>query len=135
VLTAEVDHAATPAGRPAGRPELGPDVVIREATRSVLAAEKPVKVVKDGELLGIVGDEEIMSIIAEGGVTPDGGARAGARAPIERQPRRSPVEVVVQNRGRIILERAAGWVVLWLRARQQHVAARPGPAHRPAPAG
>jgi glycine betaine/proline transport system ATP-binding protein len=48
-------------------PELGPDVVVREATRAVLAAEKPVKVVKDGELLGIVGDEEILSIIAEGG--------------------------------------------------------------------
>ncbi|MEV4311438.1 betaine/proline/choline family ABC transporter ATP-binding protein [Actinocrispum sp. NPDC049592] len=46
-------------------PELGPDVVVREATRAVLAAEKPVKVVKDGELLGIVGDEEILSIIAE----------------------------------------------------------------------
>jgi glycine betaine/proline transport system ATP-binding protein len=48
-------------------PELGPDVVVREATRAVLAAEKPVKVVKDGELLGIVGDEEILAIIAEGG--------------------------------------------------------------------
>ncbi|RSM69066.1 glycine/betaine ABC transporter ATP-binding protein [Kibdelosporangium aridum] len=47
-------------------PELGPDVVVREATRSVLAAEKPVKVVKDGELLGIVGDEEILSVIAGG---------------------------------------------------------------------
>jgi glycine betaine/proline transport system ATP-binding protein len=52
---------------PLDGPELGPDVVIREATRSVLAAEKPVKVVKDGELLGIVGDEEILSVIAGGG--------------------------------------------------------------------
>jgi glycine betaine/proline transport system ATP-binding protein len=52
---------------PLDGPELGPDVIVREATRSVLAAEKPVKVVKDGELLGIVGDEEILSIIAEGG--------------------------------------------------------------------
>jgi glycine betaine/proline transport system ATP-binding protein len=52
---------------PLDGPELGPDVVVREATRAVLAAEKPVKVVKDGELLGIVGDEEILSIIAEGG--------------------------------------------------------------------
>jgi glycine betaine/proline transport system ATP-binding protein len=51
---------------PLDGPELGPDVVVREATRAVLAAEKPVKVVKDGELLGIVGDEEILAIIAEG---------------------------------------------------------------------
>ncbi|MET0136701.1 MAG: glycine betaine/L-proline ABC transporter ATP-binding protein, partial [Kibdelosporangium sp.] len=51
---------------PLDGPELGPDVVVREATRSVLAAEKPVKVVQDGELLGIVGDEEILSVIAGG---------------------------------------------------------------------
>ena len=47
-------------------PELGPDVVIKEATRAVLAAEKPVKVVKDGKLLGIVGDEEILAVVAGG---------------------------------------------------------------------
>ena len=45
-------------------PELGPDVVVREATRAVLAAEKPVRVVKDGKLLGIVGDEEILAVMA-----------------------------------------------------------------------
>jgi glycine betaine/proline transport system ATP-binding protein len=45
-------------------PELGPDVVVRAATRAVLAAEKPVKVVQDGELLGIVGDEEILAVVA-----------------------------------------------------------------------
>ncbi|MEU4092123.1 glycine betaine/L-proline ABC transporter ATP-binding protein [Streptomyces sp. NPDC026673] len=51
-------------------PELGPDVVVREATRAVLAAEKPVRVVADGTLLGIVGDEEILAVVAgrEGGV-------------------------------------------------------------------
>jgi len=51
---------------PLDGPELGPDVVIKEATRAVLAAEKPVKVVKDGQLLGIVGDEEILAVIAGG---------------------------------------------------------------------
>jgi glycine betaine/proline transport system ATP-binding protein len=45
-------------------PELGPDVVVREATRAVLAAEKPVRVVRNGELLGIVGDEEILAVVA-----------------------------------------------------------------------
>ncbi|MER8006998.1 glycine betaine/L-proline ABC transporter ATP-binding protein [Streptomyces sp. NPDC094149] len=50
-------------------PELGPDVVVKEATRTVLAAHKPVKVVENGKLLGIVGDEEILSVVAgqEGG--------------------------------------------------------------------
>jgi glycine betaine/proline transport system ATP-binding protein len=45
-------------------PELPPDVVIRQAVRAVLAAEKPVKVVADGKLLGMVGDAEILSVIA-----------------------------------------------------------------------
>jgi glycine betaine/proline transport system ATP-binding protein len=56
-------------------PELGPDVVVRDATRVVLAAEKPVKVVADGKLLGIVGDEEILAIVA--GAEP-AGSEAGA---------------------------------------------------------
>ncbi|AZM64331.1 glycine/betaine ABC transporter ATP-binding protein [Streptomyces sp. WAC 01420] len=45
-------------------PELGPDVVVREATRTVLAADKPVKVVEDGKLLGVVGDEEVLAVVA-----------------------------------------------------------------------
>lgn len=56
--------------RPAGPgdaldgPELGPGVVVREATRAVLSSDRPVKVVDNGELLGVVGDEEILSVIA-----------------------------------------------------------------------
>ncbi len=51
---------------PLDGPELGPDVVVREATRAVLAAEKPVKVVENGELLGVVGDEEILEVVVSG---------------------------------------------------------------------
>jgi len=50
-------------GDPLDGPELGPDVVVREATRAVLAAEKPVRVVENGKLLGVVGDEEILEVI------------------------------------------------------------------------
>jgi glycine betaine/proline transport system ATP-binding protein len=52
------------AGDPLDGPELGPDVVIREATRAVLAADRPVRVVESGQLLGIVGDEEILAVVA-----------------------------------------------------------------------
>nr|WP_281373641.1 betaine/proline/choline family ABC transporter ATP-binding protein [Haloechinothrix aidingensis] len=45
-------------------PELGPDVVVSEATRRVLEADRPAKVVQDGRLLGIVGDDEILAIVA-----------------------------------------------------------------------
>ncbi|ONI88874.1 glycine/betaine ABC transporter ATP-binding protein [Saccharothrix sp. ALI-22-I] len=45
-------------------PELAPHVVVREAVRAVLAADRPVKVVQDGELLGVVGHEEILATVA-----------------------------------------------------------------------
>ncbi|WP_158843987.1 quaternary amine ABC transporter ATP-binding protein [Saccharothrix deserti] len=45
-------------------PEFGPHVVVREAVRAVLAADRPVKVVRDGELLGVVGHEEILASVA-----------------------------------------------------------------------
>jgi glycine betaine/proline transport system ATP-binding protein len=55
---------------PLDGPELGPEVIIREAVRAVLAAEKPVRVVEDGRLLGLVGDEEILAVIAETDLEP-----------------------------------------------------------------
>jgi glycine betaine/proline transport system ATP-binding protein len=45
-------------------PELAPDVVVREAVRAVLAADRPVRVVRDGALLGVVGHEEILAAVA-----------------------------------------------------------------------
>src|SRR3954453_7641787 len=45
-------------------PELGPDVVVREAIRAVLSTDRPVKVVRDGQLLGIVDDAEILAVVA-----------------------------------------------------------------------
>ena len=45
--------------------ELGPDVLVREATRQVLESAHPVKVVADGQLLGVIGDEEILAVVAD----------------------------------------------------------------------
>ena len=45
-------------------PELGPEVVVRDAVRVVLEAERPIKVVEGGQLLGVVGDAEILSVVA-----------------------------------------------------------------------
>jgi glycine betaine/proline transport system ATP-binding protein len=44
--------------------ELGPDVVVRDAVRSVLECSSPVKVVENGTLLGVVGDAEVLSVVA-----------------------------------------------------------------------
>jgi glycine betaine/proline transport system ATP-binding protein len=51
------------AGEPTDGPELGPNVVIREAARAVLASDKPVKVVENGKLLGYVGEDEILDAV------------------------------------------------------------------------
>ncbi|MET8143490.1 glycine betaine/L-proline ABC transporter ATP-binding protein [Sphaerisporangium sp. NPDC005288] len=45
-------------------PELGPDVVIKDAVRTVLRADRPVRVVQDGALLGLVGGAEMLEVIA-----------------------------------------------------------------------
>lgn len=60
-------HRLARAPRPADAldgPELGPDVVVRDALRTVLAGDRPVKVVRDGELLGVVGSEEVLAVLA-----------------------------------------------------------------------
>jgi len=49
---------------PMDGPELGRDVLVHEATRVVLAADRPIRVVEDGRLIGMVGNEEILSVIA-----------------------------------------------------------------------
>ncbi|MFI7130946.1 glycine betaine/L-proline ABC transporter ATP-binding protein [Nonomuraea sp. NPDC050153] len=51
---------------PLDGPELGPDVVIRDAVHAVLSADRPVRVVGDGTLLGVVTSAEILEVIAGG---------------------------------------------------------------------
>ncbi|GAA1853466.1 quaternary amine ABC transporter ATP-binding protein [Asanoa iriomotensis] len=48
---------------PLDGPELGADVVVRDAVRAVLSSSAPVKVVHDGELVGMVDDEAILRVI------------------------------------------------------------------------
>ena len=45
-------------------PVMGQDVLVHEATRVVLASEKPIRVVEDDKVLGLVGTEEILGVIA-----------------------------------------------------------------------
>ncbi|MBX6383349.1 MAG: betaine/proline/choline family ABC transporter ATP-binding protein [Microbispora sp.] len=49
---------------PLDGPELSPDTVIRDAARTVLSAGRPVKVVRDGTLLGVVTAAEVLEVIA-----------------------------------------------------------------------
>ena len=52
-------------------PEMTPGTVIRDAVDPVLAAHKPIKVVSDGKVLGMVGRNEILAVI---GKVDEGGA-------------------------------------------------------------
>ncbi|MFC9687036.1 glycine betaine/L-proline ABC transporter ATP-binding protein [Kribbella sp. NPDC056951] len=52
-------------GEPLDGPELGPDTLVREATRLVLESDRPVKVVSEGQLLGVISDEEILAVVAD----------------------------------------------------------------------
>ena len=45
-------------------PELGPDVVVHEAVRLVLESDHSVKIVENGVLLGVVGNHEILRVVA-----------------------------------------------------------------------
>ncbi|HEV7710930.1 MAG TPA: betaine/proline/choline family ABC transporter ATP-binding protein [Asanoa sp.] len=48
---------------PLDGPALGADVIVRDAVRAVLSSSAPVKVVHDGELVGMVDDEAILRVI------------------------------------------------------------------------
>ena len=45
-------------------PELGADVLVRDAMNTVVLARAPVRVVEDGTLLGVVGKQEILAVVA-----------------------------------------------------------------------
>ncbi|MGH3735714.1 MAG: quaternary amine ABC transporter ATP-binding protein [Micromonosporaceae bacterium] len=79
VLTLECIVRQPRPGDPLDGPELDADVVVREAARRVLDAGKPAKVTRNGELLGIVGDEEILTVIA--GPNGESVTAPGAAAP------------------------------------------------------
>ncbi|MCU7727837.1 glycine betaine/L-proline ABC transporter ATP-binding protein [Actinoplanes sp. KI2] len=49
---------------PLDGPELSPDLVVIEAARPVLDAGKPVKIVEDGKLLGVVTGDDIFAVLA-----------------------------------------------------------------------
>ena len=48
-------------------PELSAELVVRDATRAVLACDRPVKVVRDGELVGVVGHDELLATLSDDG--------------------------------------------------------------------
>ncbi len=50
-------------GEADGAPALPADTIVREAARSVLAAEGPVRVIEDDRVVGVVDDEDILRVV------------------------------------------------------------------------
>jgi glycine betaine/proline transport system ATP-binding protein len=59
----------TPAERVTPGPEFSPDTIIREAVGPAAASEAPIRVVEDGDLVGIVDRSSILAVIAGPGAT------------------------------------------------------------------
>ena len=45
-------------------PEFASSVVIREATRSIIDSKKPIRVIQDGALVGVVDSDDVLALIA-----------------------------------------------------------------------
>jgi glycine betaine/proline transport system ATP-binding protein len=67
-------------------PELGPDVVIQEAARQVLESHHPVKVVADGQLLGVVDSAQVLEVVAGSRLNAPGEAEVPAPRPSQPEP-------------------------------------------------
>ena len=64
VLTVRWIARPLAAGEALDGPELAGDTVIRDAVRTVLAASAPVKVVTNGQLLGVIDSEDVLKVVA-----------------------------------------------------------------------
>jgi glycine betaine/proline transport system ATP-binding protein len=62
-------------------PELGPDVLARDAARAVLSSDAPLRVVRDGQLLGLVDEDTMLRVIV---------AEDDRRATVGGQPPQQP---------------------------------------------
>jgi len=62
-------------------PEFPPETVIRTATHAAVSTDRPIKVVADGRLLGVVDRRQILTAIAGGDDPEDDVEAAAAPAP------------------------------------------------------
>ena len=96
-------------------PELPPNTVVQNAARLVLDSDKPIKVVENGELLGVVTDEDILRVIVAEEKPSEVGAgmtTATAAPPPSKEQAPPPAPEQQSYRGRTIAVVLAVFVVL-----------------------
>ena len=64
VLTMRWIMRAPRDGEPMDGPELAPDLIIRDSVRAISGAHGPARIVEGGRLLGVVGRDDLLAVIA-----------------------------------------------------------------------
>jgi glycine betaine/proline transport system ATP-binding protein len=99
-----VMRPATP-DDPVDGPVFGPDTVIRSAVHAVVASEKPIRVVENGTLLGVVDRAHVLEAIAGDEVVVDSGVVEGRGGPPRTTPRAEGVNEPSQETAEFLVER------------------------------
>jgi glycine betaine/proline transport system ATP-binding protein len=99
-----VMRAPTP-DDPADGPVFGPDTVIRSAVHAVVANEKPIRVVENGSLLGVVDRADVLEAIAGEDDAPGSGVTDGRGGPPRIAPRPEGVNDPSQETAEFLVER------------------------------
>ncbi len=91
---------------PVDGPVFGPDTVIRSAVRAVVASEKPIRVVENGSLLGVVDRAHVLEAVAGEDVVADSGVVEGRGGPPPARPGVKPIDDVFDGTATLLADAA-----------------------------
>ena len=104
VLTLRWVMRAPTADDPVDGPVFGADTVIRTAVRAVVESDKPIRVVDDGQLLGLVDRTHVLEAVA-GDDVPASGAVEGPSGPPRARARAEGVNDPTQETAEFLVDR------------------------------
>ena len=105
VLTLRWVMRAPTAADPVDGAVFGPDTVIRHAVHAVVASEKPIRVVENGTLLGVVDRAHVLEAIAGDENLADSGATEGRGGPPRARPKPEGVNDPTQETAEFLVDR------------------------------
>jgi glycine betaine/proline transport system ATP-binding protein len=90
---------------PLDGPVFGPDTVIRTAVHAVAYSDKPIRVIDDGKLLGVVDRANVLEAIGGDDTPVDSGTTEGRSGPPPTRPRAEGVNEPSQETAEFLVER------------------------------